>query len=205
MNPIENWENVKPVGGESVQLPAGGYICKIVGAKTVVNKKNREMLEIGVDICTGDYESFFRQKFNAGTDKSKWPNAATIRFTTPDKSIDTQEEYDKKAGRIKKFIQDVENSNSPYVFKWDETTLRGKYVGCLFGREEFETQDGKRAWSTKVFYTTPMGAIRDGKFKVPEDRPIKESSYGPMPDYGTMPPEDPNAFQQIEQEEDLPF
>lgn len=202
MKPIENWENVKPVGGENIQLPAGGYVCKIVGAKTVINRSGREMLEVGVDITTGEFAGFFRQKFDGQTDKSKWPNAATIRINLPDMDKDTQDEATKKAGRVKKFIMDVEESNTPYVFKWDEQTLKNKFVGCLFGREEFETQDGKRAWSTKVFYTTTLAKIQTGNFKVPADRPMKDNIHGVVY-YETTEPS--NAFVEIEQDDSLPF
>ena len=199
MKPIENWENVKPVGGESVQLPAGGYVCKIIGAKTVVNRSGREMLEVGVDIYNGEYTGFYMDKFRGQTNKEKWPNAATIRINLPDKGKDTPEDYVKKAGRVKKFIQDVEESSTPYVFKWDESTLKGKFVGCLFGREEFETQDGKKAWSTKLFYTTTVANIQTGSFKVPADRPLREEvSYSAPADMA-------QDFQEIATDEDLPF
>ena len=198
MKPIENWENVKPIGGESIQLPAGGYVCKIVGAKTVTNRSGRDMLEIGVDITTGEYSGFFRSKYNQQKDKSRWPNAATYRLNLPDKEKDSQEDYNRKAGRLKKFIQDVEESNMPYVFYWDEKTLTGKFVGCLFGREEFETQEGKRAWSTKVFYTASLPTIQTGNFKVPADRPMKEN---------VNPVSDQIDFSPVTdiQDEDLPF
>lgn len=199
MKPIENWENVKPIGGESVQLPAGGYVCKIVGAKTVENSKHRDMLEIAVDITAGDFANFFREKYNQQTDKSKWPNAAIFRINLPDKDKDTKEDYNRKAGRFKKFIQDVEESNMPYIFHWDESTLKNKFVGCLFGREEFETQDGKRAWSTKLFYTASLPIIQTGNFKVPADRPIKEDAYSApaQTDFAPIP--------DIQEDEDLPF
>ena len=199
MKPIENWENVKPVGGESVQLPAGGYVCKIIGAKTVVNRSGREMLEVGVDISAGDFTGFFRQKWNGQTNKDKWPNAAMIRINLPEKDKDSQDDYIKKAGRVKKFIQDVEESNTPYVFKWDESTLKGKFVGCLFGREEFVTSDGNRAWSTKLFFTTTIANIQTGSFKVPADRPLREEvSYSAPADMA-------QDFQEIATDEDLPF
>ena len=199
MKPIENWEKVKPIGGDNVQLPAGGYVCKILGAKVVENSKHRDMLEVGVDISHGEYAGFFRNKFDAQTDKSKWINAAILRINLPDKNLDTQDEYNKKAGRVKKFIQDVEESNTPYVFQWDEQTLKNKFVGCLFGREEFETKDGGKAWSTKLFYTTTLANIQTGNFKVPADRPFKESvstepvqtDFAPVPD--------------MDSDDDLPF
>lgn len=199
MKPINNWENVKPVGGENVQLPSGGYVCKIVGAKTVINRSGREMLEVGVDISTGEYAGFYMDKFRGQTNKEKWPNAATLRINLPDQEKDSPDDYIKKAGRVKKFIQDVEESNTPYVFKWDESTLKGKFVGCLFGREEFVTSDGNRAWSTKLFYTTTIANIQTGSFKVPADRPLKEEAS-----YSSPAPVEQD-FQEIEAEEDLPF
>lgn len=193
MKPITNWDNVRPQG-ESRSLPAGGYVCKIVGAKTEVSRAGNEMLAIALDITEGEYSGFFRDKYTG----EKWPNAAIIRIVLPDENKDTQEQYNRKAGRVKRLINDVEMSNDPYVFKWDEKTLRGKTVGALFGREEFETQDGRRAWSTKAFYTCTADVIRDGNYTTPQDRPLPEQTYAPSP-------EEFVEISDMENNADLPF
>lgn len=210
MQPITNWQNVKPVGGESRSLPAGGYVCKIVDAKEEVSRNGNPMLVVAVDIAEGEYAGFFREKYQ-NSNPVKWPNAAIIRINEPTAN-DDQDGYQKKAGRIKKFIQDVEESNDPYVFKWDEKTLRGKCVGGLFGREEFESNQGGTAWSTKIFFTTTKDKIATGSFSVPKDRPLdNQRNYqptgyyqpqpGPAEEFVPMPP----AEMTFGEQEDLPF
>lgn len=217
MQPIRDWANVKPVGGGSTQLPAGGYVCRIMGAKTEPNKYGNEMLVVIVDVSEGDKAGFFQQKYSM-SGSNKWPNQATIRFNLPNEANDAPEIYDRKAGRVKKFIQDIEQSNDSYVFKWDERTLKGKYVGGLFGREEFQTTNGDRAWSTKLFYTCPAGAIRSGDFETPKDRPF-DSNRGyaagqqgqpqgyqaPPPYTGQQQGMDPADFVPYEDDDSLPF
>lgn len=169
MQPIKDWNAVKPVGGESRKLPAGGYVCKIIGAKEELSRSGNQMLVVALDICEGEYANFFREKYNG----TKWPNQAILRILEPDAQKDDPDQYAKKAGRIKKFIMDVEGSNDSYVFQWDETTLRGKYVGGLFGEEEFESQNGGTAWSTRIFFTTTRDRIATGDFTVPHNRPLE--------------------------------
>lgn len=197
MKPINNWNNVKPVGGESKKLPAGGYVCQIIGAKEEMSRNRHPMLVVALEIAEGEYAGFYREKYNG----QKWPNQAILRIMEPDGNKDTPDVYSKKAGRVKKFIQDVERSNEPYVFKWDESTLRGKYVGGLFGEEEFETDTGT-AWATKIFYTTTVANIREGKFNVPNSRPLTTVTYQAAPQNTG---DEFVEISDIESDSDLPF
>lgn len=197
MKPINDWNNVKPVGGESKKLPAGGYVCQIIGAKEEMSRNGNPMLVVALEIAEGEYAGFYREKYNG----QKWPNQAILRIMEPDGNKDAPDVYSKKAGRVKKFIQDVERSNEPYVFKWDESTLRGKYVGGLFGEEEFETDTGT-AWATKIFYTTTVANIREGKFNVPNSRPLTTVTYQAAPQ---NPGDEFVEIADMDETDDLPF
>lgn len=201
MQPIKDWNQVRPVGGESRKLPAGGYVCKIVGAKEEVSRAGNAMLVIALDIAEGEYAGFFREKYNG----QKWPNQAILRILEPDGNKDDPDTYSRKAGRIKKFIQDVEKSNDPYVFKWDESTLRGKTVGGLFGEEEFETQDGRTAWATKIFFTTTASNIREEKFSIPNQRPLNNSITTSPAYVSTAPAEEFVEIADMDSDDGLPF
>lgn len=204
MQPIKGWDNIQVNRGSS-QIPKGGYVCKIMGAKTEANRNGRQMLVVIFDVCQGEQSGFFQNKYQAGGSK-KWANQATLRFNLPDES-DSPDDYQRKAQRIKRFISDVEQSNDPYIFKWDEKTLRGKFVGGLFGREQFKAQDGTLAWSTKIRFTTSVEAIQTGNFRIPDDSPYKEYDNGysyqqPQQDMGT---DDFTEIDSIEADDDLPF
>ena len=204
MQPINNWKDVRPVGGEGRSLPAGGYVCRIVSANEEINQNGNPMLVIALDIAEGEYAGYFQEKYRNG-DGKKWPNSAIYRINEPTPA-DSPDTYQKKAGRVKKFIQDVEQSNDPYVFNWDEKTLRGKMVGCLFGREEFESNLGGTAWTTKIFFTTTRDRIATGNFSVPKDRPLDNQRAYQLAGYqqpAPAPSPTPQGFEEIPMDMDL--
>ena len=69
----------------------------------------------------------------------------------------------------------VEDGNPGYHWDWDESTLKGKTVGVLFRNREWE-YNGKTGWSTECCALACVGDIRDGNFKMPKDKPLKEKA-----------------------------
>lgn len=105
-----------------------------------------------------------------------------------------------KRGRVEKsvfkaFTEAVEDSNQGYHWDWDETTLKGKLFGCLFRREEWEYKD-KSGWKTQPFRAASVSTIRENKFEIPKDKPLKNKS--------TVQPEG-EGFEEIMDDGDLPF
>ena len=150
------------------QLPVGGYVAKILNAEEVTYSWG-SVLEIYFDILEGAHAGFFKKDFDAqkGEDK-KWRGKYRLSVHKDDGS--------EKDGWTKRTFNNaiycIEDGNPGYHWNWDETTLKGKIVGVLFRNEEWE-YNGNTGWSTRACALACVGDIKDGKFKMPKDKPLK--------------------------------
>lgn len=195
MRAIHNWENVK-ASADFTALPAGGYVCKIQGAKirTFEGKNGSfERLEVAVDIIEGEYKDYFRRDFDSqNTEDKKW--RGVLRLYVP--SGDGSDQDNWSMAKLKRFVNDVEDSNPGYHWDWEESKLKGKLVGLTFRREEWE-YNGKTGWKTNPFQAYTVEDIRQNKFQLPKDKPLKKAAAAPMPSFE-------NAVE-MEGDDDLPF
>lgn len=196
MKPINNWNNVQAIS-DKPQLPPGGYVCQIMGAEEkTYNGKNGpfNVLEVSVDICEGLYSNFFTDDYrNQQTENKKW--GAVLKLYVPTDDGSDNDNFTKR--KLKSFTDAVEDSNVNYHWDWDEKKLKGKAIGLLFRREEWEWED-KSGWKTRPFIPLPVDAIREEKFKVPADKPLQNKSVNY--NSGTS----SEQFSPIE-DDDLPF
>ncbi len=152
MQKPEKWDKVTPERGGYESLPPGGYECVILRAKETKSKAGRPMLEIALDIATGDYAGYFqgtferRKKFAEGKDVY-WP---CIYLQVTDEA---------SLGRFKGMIMNIEASNPGYVWDWKETGLKGKKIGCLFREEEFIGGDGQVHSAVRPAFLEPIDGI----------------------------------------------
>ena len=174
MKKPSNWNDVK-AAGERVKLPAGGYEAKIINAKVVNydgSNGSYERLEIAVDITAGEYKDYYKQDFDNNTrDDKKWRGVA--RFYVPTDDGSEKDEYTKSV--LKSVTDALEDSNKGYHWDWDETSLKGLKVGILVRDKEYEV-DGKHGFSPEIFRFTDINRIKEGKFTVPKQKLLKESS-----------------------------
>ena len=174
MKKPSNWNDVK-AAGERVKLPAGGYEAKIINAKVVSydgSNGSYERLEIAVDITAGEYKDYYKQDFDSNTrDDKKWRGVA--RFYVPTDDGSEKDEYTKSV--LKSVTDALEGSNKDYHWDWDETSLKGLKVGILVRDKEYEV-DGKHGFSPEIFRFTDINRIKEGKFTVPKQKLLKESS-----------------------------
>lgn len=161
MKEIKNFEEVK----ENVdsQRPApGGYIARIVN---VEDEPNKEYLLVSFDIADGEFKNYYRGLYDAF---NFW--GGTFYRSYKEKAL----------SMFKGFITSVEKSNRGYVWNWDESTLKGKYVGVILQEEEYEAQSGYDAGQIKTKLTVSkvvdVQTIKDGKFKVPQKKTIKKET-----------------------------
>ncbi len=73
----EQWNaNKAAQPGEFTNLPAGGYVCKIVDSEFTTSKAGNDMLNLKLDIAEGDFANYYQYFF----DRFKnWNNNAIYR------------------------------------------------------------------------------------------------------------------------------
>lgn len=150
-------------------LTPGGYVCIIKGVKEGKSRNNNDMLTVYVDIAEGPESLRFTKEYNDDTrEDKKWPFSGTAYIMVLDKDGNTNRQ-------LKTFIENVAESNVGWHVVWGNDFAKsfvGKSIGCVFGREEYQKNNGDYAWSTKCKGFRSVNTIREGRFKVPEDKEI---------------------------------
>lgn len=164
----------------SEQLPRGGYVCSIIGAKPQ-DSQYGQSIKIAFDIVEGEYAGFYQKKFDANTSEDKkWPGTYLLNVPTDDGS--QQDGWTKR--KFRTFTDALEDSNSNYHFDWDETKFKGKLIGFVFNYREWEAPDGRAILSPNAANVTSVENIRKGNFKIPADKLLKTHAAqapGPQP------------------------
>lgn len=151
---------------DAQQLPRGGYVCRIIGAK-IEEGNYGQTVKIAYDIAEGEFAGYFKEQFddNPNEDK-KWPGVYLLNVPTDDGS--QQDGWTKR--KFRTFTDALEDSNPGYHFDWDETKFVGKLIGFIVNYREWTASDGSTHMSPNPAKTASTQAVRDGKFKVPEDK-----------------------------------
>jgi hypothetical protein len=165
--------------GEFEQLPPGGYVCKIIGVEEVTSQKGSPMIKIAVDIAEGPQKDWYNDIYKNDTREfKKWPASGIIYQVVENRDGSTN-------GYFKAFVDAVVESNNNFMVEWGDkfaACFKGKLVGVIFAKEEYQRDDGERRWTVKPQqgYKT-VKDIRKGNFKVPEDKPLTAPSGEPLP------------------------
>lgn len=169
---MKKFEGYKPEKTTTRELlPAGGYVAKILDAK-VVTYDWGDKLEISFDIADGEYKDFFKRDYNGQpSEEKKW--RGVLRLNVPKDDGTEKDGWSKNA--FNRALGAVEYSNSGYHWEWNEATLKGKTVGVLYRNKEWE-YDGNTGWTTECCAFADVADIREGKFKMPKDKPLKEKT-----------------------------
>lgn len=170
----KEYENAVAFTGEYPKLPAGGYICKIIGSKVEKSKKGNDMLVLALDIAEGDYKEFYKKQYDeraktATPNKlAKYPNNAVLRAVLQGENW---------INRFKGIITAIENSNEGFNWKnckGDETKLKDLIVGAIFREEEYEKLDGSIGTSVKIYQLRSANKIRNGEYTTPEIKKLPQ-------------------------------
>ena len=157
MKPINNYDSIKEAGGEIENLPAGGYVCRIEKCVEKPNKNNGgSHLEIMFDIGEGDYRGWFADDWKNQTREDKYWHGI-IRQNIPD---ETSTKYDMQCGFFKRFTNNIEASNPGYHWDWNETALKGKLIGVVFGEGERESSARSMAEAMSVLDGVPLERLQ---------------------------------------------
>lgn len=182
------------VFGEYKPLPSDGYVCVIKQVREQYSRNGNPMIVIALDIAEGDYKGYYEQSYKADTcQDKKW--GCNVYQLTEDKD-------GKCTSGFKTFITSVEKSNPGFQTVWGDgfcAAFKGRLVGGLFGREQYQKNDGSLGWSTKCMSFRSVDTIRNGEFTVPDDKYLDEQrSAAPAR------PAPGNGYVEVETD-DLPF
>lgn len=156
-------------------IEPGGYVCKIHSAE-VITYSWGEVLKINFDIAEGEYKDYYMEQYshNPNEDK-KWQG--NIRVTVPDEANQYFETQKKRFGNM---IACIEESNPGYVWDWNEAGLKDKFVGLVFGNEEYSF-NGYSGWKAKPQLFVSTDDIYTGNFKTPKDKPLRAEEAASVP------------------------
>lgn len=170
INRPKNWDNVKTFS-ERPKLPVGAYVCRI---KQAVVKPNDygEQLCVLFDIEDGEYSGFYQEDFDSNNrEDKKWKGV--LRLWLPKDDGSDKDEITKSI--FKGFVTSVEESNHGFTWNWNEQSLAKKIIGILFRNEEWE-YEGKSGWAVRPFKALSVDSVADGKFRIPDDKPLKNKT-----------------------------
>ena len=173
MRQFNGYKPTKPVS--NIPLPAGGYVAKILKAECIHTDWG-EKLVLSFDIYEGEHRDFFANQYrNNPNEDKKWKGV--YRISVPRDDGSEQDERNKRS--FNTAIWAIEDSNNGYHFNWDERTLANKFIGVLFRNKEW-AYNGRTGWTTECCALASVTEIREGKFKVPKDKPLSPQTnvYG---------------------------
>lgn len=144
---------------EREKLPVGGYVLKILNAEEITYSNGGTALKISFDIAEGEYKDFYKKNYAAQQEPKKWKGNRNL-------SVPSDSDEDSRKDYFANQIACIEASNPGYEFDFEESKLKGKLVGAVFGEKEYDGEFGNG------FYVCCRGlrtvdAIRAGTFKVP--------------------------------------
>lgn len=164
------------VSGE--RLPKGAYVCQILGVKFEEGKiandgtKYSDRLIVQFDVVEGDYQNFFRMQYNNNSNEDKRYKGRTSVYIPNDDG--TKEDTWRKTD-FARWTKSLEESNAGYVWDWNESLWKNKYIGIVFG-ETGTVIDGKEIVFTEARFPISVEAVRSGK--VPEAKFKSKNGYG---------------------------
>ena len=222
MNKPNNYKNTQ-AGGNFEQIELGGHYMGLVKVEETTTKvTGKPMLVVYLDTLSNDKQpNFFSTRYKKDTrPEKKW---GCIHY------IVTEDNEGNCSRSFKSFCAALEESNKGFQMPWGtdfQKTLAGKYIGGVFGEEEYESQTGDIKMSRKIRYFCDINKVKEQKIPKQKllDRTIQNSGYmtspPPMQTTPTVPPitvpstqtpslttgiDDLAGFEEIISDGDVPF
>ena len=155
--------------------PAGGYVCKIVDAILNDNSETgKANIELLVDIAEGEYSGYFQ---NLEDRFGFWGLRGFMSFK------------EEALPRFKRTCAALCNSNPGLAFNpfapggADIDSLKGKQIGVVTQKEEYQANNGTIRERHRVYFFTEVSAIKEGHFKVPDTKRLEHK----VPDISVAP------------------
>lgn len=147
------------------KLPAGGYVCKVLGVKYEEGQNgNSDQIILQFDIEEGDYKGFFKKQYeeNQNDDKKYKGN---VRIYVPSDDGSEKDTWTKNS--FARWTDSFEKSNTGYTWDWDEKKWKGKLIGITFG-ETGTVINGREVVYTEARSADSVDAIRNNSFYQPK-------------------------------------
>lgn len=141
------------------KIPTGAYVCKVSNVRYEETDYGDRII-VAFDVVEGEYKGFFKKQYDANTDENKkWKGTARVRVPSDDGS--ELDNWTKKA--FARWTNAFEQSNSGYVWNWDETKWKGKLIGIIF-HEVGTVIDGREITYMEVAAPCSTGDAKNGTF-----------------------------------------
>ena len=180
----------------SAKLPAGAYICKIMGVRYEEGQEGKsDMIVLQFDISEGEYKNFFKKQYDTNQNEDKkWKGI--VRVYVPNDDGSEKDGWTKRS--FAGWIDAIEKSNPGYAWDWNEAKLKGKTVGIVFG-ETGTVIDGKEVKYTEARFGIDIERVKNGTAPVGKFK--AKNGYGKG-----LPKEDDDGFMTVPTMiEDIPF
>ena len=151
-------------------LPPGGYVLRILNVKYEKGNNGRsDQIVLSFDIDEGEFIGFFDRDYAAQNfENKKWKGKT--RIWVPEDDGSEKDNWTKR--RFKTIMNAFEDSNPGYTWNWDEGSLKGKQIGGIFNRKEYDF-NGRTGFFTQCYSLTDADTIREGSFEIPADTLLK--------------------------------
>lgn len=149
-------------------LNPGGYVGKIINVIV-----EGEIIKIYFDIAQGEFKDTYMKEYkqaggSSSFDSSKWNKKAVVNYNF---------QYTGAKYAFAQLLDDLEASNQ--AFKWNDETndLKGKLVGVVYRKNEYEDKFGDLKTGTDFPEFTTVKNITENKFSIdPKNKKDKEAS-----------------------------
>ena len=189
INKPSDWEEIQPAGLGG-RLPADGYVLHIIDAEVKTSESGWQYLDLTIDIAEGDFKNYYARNYENQSGDKNW--RGHYRQGTPANK--------NSGGYFKGLITAIEQSNQGYQWDWNEKSLIGKEVGCLFRDEEWE-YNGHSGLRATPFRATTSEKIRSGDFQVPQPKYLNQNNQQRGAQASTA---SAITFEQV-RDQDIPF
>ena len=167
-NKPQGYDEVEAGGGDYTPIELGGHKL-IVKAIEEVNKGNYNYLRVSFDTAPDDVQpNYYAEQYRKDTrDTKKWGGVSTI-FPT--------DREGKTSKTFKQFCTSIEKSNNSTI-KWGtefEASIVGKYVGGVFGEEEYYNSNGDIKTARKLFWWRSTEGVKDAT--IPDKRTVEREA-----------------------------
>lgn len=151
---------------EEKKMPAGGYVCRIVKAKSGVNRYDEPCLLLYLDVDEGEFKHYFGRIYERRLDRGLDDYPCVYKQSVGNRSTK----------HFERLMNAITASNDSYIYTgkagedWDESELENLLIGVVFQEKEFINARDKVRVIPVPYAIKSVDEIRRGDFVIPARR-----------------------------------